>query len=208
MDIKKVKKNNQNCDLSKSLNLREVEEMDDRELVDLVFQDKEFFGVLIRRYESRLIKYVTRIAGGNKEAVEDIVQNIFIKAYVNINSFKKTERFGSWLYGIAHNECIDNWRKYKKHAGNVSLESNEELLAILASDEDLEQALVIKDRENGIRNLLDRLPIKFREVLVLRYLEDKDYVEIGSILKKPTSTVGTLLRRAKNKFKQILSENK
>ena len=208
MDIKKVKKNNQNFDLSKSLNLREVEEMDDRELVDLVFQDKEFFGVLIRRYESRLIKYVTRIAGGNKEAVEDIVQNIFIKAYVNINSFKKTERFGSWLYGIAHNECIDNWRKYKKHAGNVSLESNEELLAILASDEDLEQALVIKDRENGIRNLLDRLPIKFREVLVLRYLEDKDYVEIGSILKKPTSTVGTLLRRAKNKFKQILSENK
>ena len=208
MDIKKIKRNNQDSNLSKNLNLRGVEEMDDEELVNLVFQDKEFFGVLIRRYEGRLIKYVTRIAGGNREAIEDIVQNIFIKAYVNINSFKKTERFGSWLYGIAHNECIDNWRKYKKHAGNVSLESNEELLAILASDEDLEQALVIKDRENGIRNLLDRLPIKFREVLVLRYLEDKDYVEIGSILKKPTSTVGTLLRRAKNKFKQILSENK
>lgn len=208
MDIKKVKKGNQNCDLSKSLNLREVEEMGDEELVDLVFQDKEFFGVLIRRYEARLIKYVGRITGGNKEAIEDIVQNIFIKAYVNLNSFQKGRKFGSWLYGIAHNECIDSWRKHKKRGYDVSLESNEELLAMLASSEDMEQTMVDKDLEEGMKKSLDRLPLKFREVLVLKYLEDKNYDEIGYILKKPTSTVGTLLRRAKERLKKILSENR
>lgn len=185
----------------------EIEKRDDEEIVELVFQDKDFFGVLIRRYEGRLTKYVGRIAGTNKEMIEDIVQNIFIKAFVNINSFKKNQKFGSWLYGIAHNECIDNWRKYKKHSCNVPLESNEELMAILASDEDMEQMLVDKDRQKAIRASLEKLPIKFREVLVLKYLEDKDYEEMGNILKKPTSTVGTLLRRAKKRFKQILSEN-
>lgn len=185
----------------------EIEKREDEEIIDLVFQDKEFFGVLIRRYEGRLIKYVGRIAGTNKEMVEDIVQNIFIKAFVNINSFKKNQKFGSWLYGIAHNECIDNWRKYKKHTCNVPLESNKELMAILASDEDMEQMLVNEDRREAIRASLEKLPIKFREVLVLKYLEDKNYEEIGNILKKPTSTVGTLLRRAKKRFEKILSEN-
>jgi RNA polymerase sigma-70 factor (ECF subfamily) len=185
----------------------EIEKREDEEVIELVFQDKEFFGVLIRRYEGRLTKYVGRIAGTNKEMIEDIVQNIFIKAFVNINSFKKNQKFGSWLYGIAHNECIDNWRKYKKHACNVSLDCNEELLAVLASDEDIEQALIGKDRRDSIKKSLEKLPIKFKEVLVLKYLEDKDYEEIGSILKKPTSTVGTLLRRAKERFKKILTEN-
>lgn len=185
----------------------EMEKRTDEEIIELVFRDKDFFGVLIRRYEGRLIKYVGRIAGTNKELIEDIVQNIFIKAFVNINSFKKGQKFGSWLYGIAHNECIDNWRKYKKHACNVSLDSNEELAAILASNEDIEQALIGKDRGDSVKKSLEELPIKFREVLVLKYLEDKNYEEIGSILKKPTSTVGTLLRRAKKRFKQILSEN-
>ncbi len=185
----------------------EIEKKADEEIIDLVFQDKEFFGVLIRRYEGRLTKYVGRIAGTNKEMIEDIVQNIFIKAFVNINSFKKSQKFGSWLYGIAHNECIDNWRKYKKHTCNVSLESNEDLMAILASDENIEQMLINKDKLDAIKKSLEKLPIKFREVLVLKYLEDKNYEEIGSILKKPTSTVGTLLRRAKKRFKKTLSEN-
>ncbi len=192
----------------KKMNLQEVEEKNDEEVIALVLRDKEFFGILIRRYEFKLTKYVRRITGGTKEMNEDIVQNIFIKAFVNINSFQKGKSFGSWLYGIAHNECIDNWRKYKKHAGNISLEGNEELFAILASDENIEQLLIKKDQKDSIGKALKRLPIKFREVLVLKYLEDKSYEEVGYILKKPVSTVGTLLNRAKKRFKKILSENK
>lgn len=193
---------------SKKLKLEDIEKLNDEDVVYFVSRDKEFFGVLIRRYEARLIKYVGRITNVSKDSLEDIVQNIFIKAYVNINSFKKGKKFGSWLYGIAHNECIDNWRKYKKHSGNISLEGNDELLSVLSSDENIEEIFAGRENENDIRKALDRLPIKFREVLVLKYLEDNNYEEIGYILKKPPSTIGTLLRRAKLRFKKILSENK
>jgi RNA polymerase sigma-70 factor (ECF subfamily) len=190
------------------LNLKEIEKMSDENIVDLVFQDKEFFGVIIRRYEGRLLKYVGRITSGDSDFIEDIVQNIFIKAYVNINSFKKGKKFGSWLYGIAHNECVDNWRKYKKHSCNVSLEGNEELFVKIASGEDMEKMIFDKNVCENVGKALEKLPLKFKEVLILKYLEDKSYEEISDILRKPPSTVGTLLNRAKKRFKKILIEKK
>lgn len=183
----------------------EIEALSDEDIAELVSADKEYFGILIRRYEGRLSRYVRRIGGGTKESVEDVVQNIFIKAYVNIQSFRRDQKFSSWLYGIAHNECIDYWRRNKKHAG-ISLDENLELAAVLSSGEDIEKDLFRKEEGERLRKVLELLPLKFREVLVLRYLEDKDYEEIGDILKKPVSTVGTLLHRAKSRLKKLISE--
>jgi RNA polymerase sigma-70 factor (ECF subfamily) len=181
------------------------ENMTDEEIVDLVPHNEECFGVLIHRYEEKMTRYVRRIGGGTKESIEDVVQNIFIKVYVNINSFRKGQRFSSWLYGIAHNESIDYWRKNKKHA-NISLDENIELASILSSGENIEEDLFRKEEGEHIRMILDQLPVKFKEVLVLRYLEDKDYQEISDILKKPVSTIGTLLHRAKAYLKKILND--
>lgn len=180
-----------------------LDETTDEEIVELVPRHKEYFSVLIHRYEGKLTRYVRRIGGGTKEAVEDVVQNIFIKVYVNINSFRKGQKFSSWLYGIAHNECIDYWRKNKKHA-NISLDENTELASVLATDENIEEDLFRKEEQEHMRKILDQLPLKFREVLVLRYLEDKDYQEISDILKKPVSTVGTLIHRAKAQLKKLV----
>lgn len=178
----------------------------DEVVAALVTEDKEFFGILIRRYENRIIAYVRRIGAKNQEAAEDIAQNIFIKAYVNINSFQKDQKFSSWLYGIAHNECIDHWRKNKRHRENISLEGSEDLFALISSGEDLEDEVVARFDSEKTKKMLDNLPVKAREVLVLRYLEDKSYEEISDILRKPVSTVGTMIRRAKKKFKEVLSE--
>jgi RNA polymerase sigma-70 factor (ECF subfamily) len=183
--------------------IAEFENKTDEKLVELIPRHKELFGVLIHRFEGKLTRYVRRIGGGNKESVEDVVQNIFIKAYVNINSFHKGQKFSSWLYGIAHNECIDYWRRNKKHT-NISLDENTELASVLATDEDIEEDLFRKEEQEQVRKILDQLPLKFKEVLVLRYLEDKDYQEISDILKKPVSTVGTLLHRAKSQLKQLI----
>ncbi len=179
------------------------ESKSDEEIAELVPDNKEYFGVIIRRYEGKLMRYVKRIGGGRQESVEDVVQNIFIKAYVNIESFRKGQKFSSWLYGIAHNECIDYWRRNKKHT-NISLDENVELAAVLASSEDIEHDLFVKEEGLLVRKALDQLPVKFKEVLVLRYLEDKDYQEISDILKKPVSTVGTLIHRAKALLKQLI----
>ena len=181
----------------------ELENRTDEEIVELVSQDKEFFAILIYRYKEKLMRYVRRIGGGTTEAFEDVVQNIFIKAYVNINSFRRGQRFSSWLYGIAHNECIDYWRRNKKHT-NISLDENVELAAVLSSGENIEEDLFKKEERIEMCQVLDRLPVKFKEVLVLRYLEDRDYQEISDILKKPVSTVGTLIYRAKSHLKKLV----
>jgi RNA polymerase sigma-70 factor (ECF subfamily) len=180
-----------------------LENKTDEEIAELISDNKESFGVLIRRYESKITRYVRRIGGGTQESVEDVVQNIFIKVYVNIESFHKGQKFSSWLYGIAHNECIDYWRKNKKHT-NISLDENTELAAVLASSENIEQNLFVKEDALFVRKAIDQLPVKFKEVLVLRYLEDKDYQEISDILKKPVSTVGTLIHRAKEQLKKYI----
>jgi RNA polymerase sigma-70 factor (ECF subfamily) len=176
----------------------------DEELAGLVEQDKEFFGILIRRYEKSITGYVRKLNGGTQEATEDMVQNIFIKAYVYINSFRRDQKFSSWLYGVAHNECIDYWRKNKKHAMNISLEANEKLFSVLVSQENLAEHAAQQFDRNILNQALEKLPLKYREILILRYLEDKSYEDIANILKKPVSTVGTLVRRAKVLFEKSI----
>ncbi|MFA5994554.1 MAG: RNA polymerase sigma factor [Parcubacteria group bacterium] len=190
------------------ISLSEAELKSDEEITSLVAMDKEFFGILIRRYEERITRYIRRINGGTEEVVEDIVQNIFLKAYVHINSFRDNQKFSSWLYGVAHNECIDYWRKNKKHIANISLEANEKLFSILKSQENLGENIARKDEQAMFARSLGELPLKYREILILRFFEDRDYEEIAHILKKPASTVGTLIRRAKILFEAIINKKK
>jgi RNA polymerase sigma-70 factor (ECF subfamily) len=181
-------------------------EKSDRELLALVPENKDFFGVLIRRYEKRIMNYLRRVGGGTDEEREDMAQNIFLKAYVYLNSFRQDENFSSWLFGIAHNECIDHWRKGKKHKAVVSLEANTELAAVLKSSENLGEDLERKWDSEAVKRTVGAVPFKYREVLVLRFLEDKSYEEMARILRKPVSTVGTLVRRAKSLFKELMEE--
>ena len=186
----------------------EVEKLSDEEILPLVKEDKNFFGVLIRRYEGRIIGYVKKMGAESQETAEDMAQNIFIKVYVHINSFKKDLKFSTWLYGIARNECIDYWRKNKKHACNISIEASEELMAILKSDEDLSWNMERKGAAEEVRVAIQKLPQKYRDILILRFLEDKSYEDIAMILKKPVSSVGTLVRRARILFKENISNSK
>jgi RNA polymerase sigma-70 factor, ECF subfamily len=179
------------------MDLKKVENFSDEELAVLVESNKEFFGVLIRRYENSVSGYIYKLNGGTKEVIEDILQNIFIKAYVHINSFRREQKFSNWLYGVAHNECIDYWRKNKKHQTNISLQVDEKLAAKLASGEDLAEDIARQQEEEKFQKALNQLPLKYREILFLRFSEDKSYEDIAHILKKPVSTVGTLVRRAK-----------
>lgn len=190
------------------MTISEIEKMSDEEILPLVKEDKDFFGVLIRRYESRIIGYVKKMGAETQETAEDMAQNIFIKVYVHINSFKKGLKFSTWLYGIARNECIDYWRKNKKHASNISLEASEELMAILKSDEDLTEDMVKKGTAQEVRVAIQSLPQKYREILILRFLEDRTYEDIALIFKKPISSVGTLVRRARILFKENISKSK
>jgi RNA polymerase sigma-70 factor (ECF subfamily) len=178
-----------------------IAELSDEDLVSKTLEDENFYAFLIERYEEKLTRYVLRISGGSKEDVEDTLQDVFISAYKNLNNFDQDLKFSSWIYRIAHNKVISHFRKITARPKTVTYEGDGQLLNILASSEDLAKELERKYTGEEVRSILSTLDEKYREVLVLKFLEEKDYTEISDILEKPMGTVATLISRAKKQFK-------
>ncbi len=171
----------------------------DGELVGLSLLDPDHFLCLIKRYENKLLYYIMRISKLSRPDAEDILQDVFVKTYYHLNEFDSDLKFSSWIYRIAHNQTVSEIRK-KVARPTVPLEIDD-----IGKLEDAFD--VIKELDNSfdrkkIDEALSRLDEKYREVLVLRFLDDKDYVEIADILKKPVSTVGNLILRGKKLFKE------
>jgi len=182
----------------------------DQALVQLSLKQADHFGALVDRYEKKLFRYIRRLSNLNRESAEDILQESFIKIYTHLNSFDKDLKFSTWAYRITHNETINYLRKNKK-AITIPLETDDEqvgqLIDVLRSEIDIEKETEHKALIQKIHELIYRLPKNYREVLILRYIEDLDYREISDILKIPMGTVATTLNRAKKKFKQIAEKN-
>lgn len=174
----------------------------DEQLVSLSLKDKEAFWVLVRRYEEKLKRYIKRISLFREDLLEDLLQEIFIKIYINLNAFNQEMKFSSWAYRIAHNETISYFRKNKKHEDLVSIpdEDLEDIASeFFVEDQYKEQEILLK-----LNDSIHELKDKYREVIVLKFVEDKSYEEISDILKMPINTVGTQINRAKQKLKDIL----
>ena len=179
----------------------------DEELVALTKKNTRYYSCLINRYEEKIKRYVLRLSGVEKETLEDIVQEIFLKVYVNLNSFNQELKFSSWLYRIAHNETISHWRRNKSSKNrSVSFDELDFLKSILGDGKSREEGVYMKiDGERAV-GALEKLDQKYRDVLVLAFLEDKSYQEIAEILKKPIGTVGTLISRAKKRLAEELEQ--
>ena len=176
----------------------------DEEVIKLVGENPDFYQCLMERYEEKIMRYVKRITNVSHETAEDLVQEIFLKAYENINDFDADLKFSSWLYRIAHNHVISFWRKHRNEKKVFSWDADDNLKNLFESDEDMAQDLEAKMTRETIGQLIAELQPVHQEVLVLKYSEDKSYEEISDILQKPIGTVGTLLLRAKAEFKQKL----
>jgi len=170
------------------------EKLTDEELAALAIKDEAAFKLIISRYKDRLFYYLKRLTLLHNDDLDDILQQVFIKIYYNLNGFDLTLKFSSWVYRIAHNEAMSYYRK------NHRVENLDKIVLIddlsdLATDLDrqLESSLVAK-------TLADLDP-KYREVLTLKYFSEKNYQEISDILAKPAGTVATLINRAKKQFK-------
>lgn len=178
----------------------------DEELVALTLKDRESYACLIRRYEAPLTRYVRRISGYSDDDIADILQNAFIGAYRNLNDFDPSLKFSSWLYRIVHNETISHYRRHRARPQTLSVEDGDDVFELLASEVDVARDADRAMTAMHIRAILDTMDTKYREVLVLKYLEDKDYREISDILQKPMGTIATLINRAKKQFRSR-SEN-
>lgn len=173
----------------------------DEELVALCLKNQDLYLELMKRYEVRLTNFVRKLTNVSYDEIEDIVQEVFIKAYRNLNDFDRRLKFSSWIYRIARNESISHYRKGLARPQVVSVEDNDLFLNQIAiSAEDLERDFEKKIQNARVARILDRLEDKYREVLILRFFEERDYREIADILKKPLGTIGTLISQAKKAF--------
>ncbi len=171
----------------------------DNELVGLSLDNPDHFLCLIKRYESKLLYYIMRISKLRREDAEDILQEVFIKTYYHLNEFDSDLKFSSWIYRIAHNQTISEIRK-KIARPTVSFEKED--IDKLEDAFDIVHEIDNSFDRDKINEVLSKMDEKYREVLVLRFLDEKDYVEIADILKKPVSTVGNLILRGKLLFKE------
>lgn len=177
----------------------------DEELAVLVQSGKvDFFGILFNRYEAKIKRYARKFIYVEEE-VNDAVQQVFIKSFVNIKSFNSQRKFSSWLYRIAHNEFV-NLLKKKRHS----------FLPLFDLDVFLPQNFINKITDDidtkiakeEVEKTLKKIEEKYREPLYLYYIEELDYREISEIMKIPISTVGVRITRAKKLMKNILNSQK
>ena len=181
---------------------------DDNQLVALSLNDSQYFYCLMKRYEDKLTNYVRRISYLADDDIADIVQESFIKAYEHLNDCDCDLKFSSWLYRIVHNQTINFMKKHKQSI-KMDLENYEEFVDWLVADTNIEKETIRQHFNENIQSILQKLRPDYKEVLVLRFFEDKDYTEISDILRKPMGTVATLLSRAKIQFKILYEkENK
>ena len=160
--------------------------------------NKDEFAKVIDRYEKPLCAFIFRMLG-DKDNCADALQETFLKAYKNINSFDSKRKFSSWIYRIAHNEAITHFRKYGK---NVSLDETMEMQGNDDSHEVVQQKIDSEKHKKLLEKALLTIPLKYREVILLRFYEDKSYEEISEIMHLPVNTVGTYLARGKTEIKK------
>ena len=173
--------------------MNSLKSLTDEELVAVVVdEDQSAYAILVHRYEKALTRYVCSMLGDPADAA-DAVQETFIKAFINLRGFDQKKKLSSWLYRIAHNEAIDHIRKNKK-----TTNMDEDVLALVADESESNLSILERKELAGkVREHISELPLKFRGVIALYFLEEKSYEEISYVLQMPMGTVATQLNRGK-----------
>ncbi len=162
--------------------------------------DIESFGLLVERYGPKIARYAKKFIFNNEDA-KDIVQEAFIKAYTNIQSFDASRSFSAWMYAIAHNEFINAIKKKSKMP--VFFFDFDAIFPHPISLETADRNVNNAELRRMLDMCLDKLDPKYREPLILYYFEEMDYKEIAEILAVPISTVGVRIARGKLILKKI-----
>lgn len=162
--------------------------------------DIESFGYLVERYQAKMIRYAKRFLLGYDDA-EDLVQDVFIAAYANIQSFDATRSFSPWLYRIAHNIFINAIKQKAKEP--LPFFDPDTLFPHPLSKNPADRELKEQELKDALNECLKNLDPKYREPLVLYYFEEMDYQAIADIMRLPTSTVGVRLARGKQAISKL-----
>ena len=162
--------------------------------------EPEAWDTLFRRYQLPLYVYVFELVHDEQTSL-DLVQETFIAAVKHLGSLREDAKFGSWLFGIAHQKCVQRWRKRREVLFDEIHEPPDEF------EDGPDDLLIRRESEAEFMNLLNQLPPPQRSVLLLHFIEDFSLEEIARITEAQLGTVKSRLHYAKRALRKLLEQN-
>lgn len=184
------------------------QELSDREIIQRSLENVDFFSCLYERYEARLLCYVKRMGVVSAEEAEDVLQEAFIKIWKNLHAFDPNLKLSSWLYRIVHNQAISCLRKKKSYGKDQNEYFDEARYTNLPEEQTHDFFEALEESDRLTHEILDGLPLHYKEIMVLKFLENMSYEEISDVLKIPEGTVATRINRAKKAFRKLSGDKK
>ncbi|MDN4076084.1 RNA polymerase sigma factor SigW [Fictibacillus terranigra] len=168
--------------------------------------DQEAFEGLVEIYKDKIYRLCYRMVGDSHEA-EDLAQEAFVRAYINIDKYSGSYKFSTWLYRIATNLCIDKLRKkkpdYSMDAEIPGTEGATLYNQVAGADPLPEEEVEEKEKRDHLQQEIMKLPEKYRTAILLKYVEDLSLEEISSVMDLPVPTVKTRIHRGREALKKV-----
>jgi len=160
--------------------------------------DKQAYAHIINKYKNQLYATILRMTKNPQDA-QDLVQDAFIKVYRNLDKYDASGSFSSWLYRVAINHCMDEFRK--KRYSMTQIEIDEERVV---EPNHPELVFLKKEKSRQLERLIATLPEDERLIILLRYVNEISYEEISEVMGVPLATVRNKLHRAKKKMRETV----
>ncbi len=177
---------------------------DDQKLVLLVLEgDNIAFEHLFNRYRDSIRKLYLQKTFGNIDDTDDLLQETFVKVYLNMHKYNKTYTFGQWLYTIARNTFIDYIRKRREvlPIDNINLHDG----IYLAPNP--EEHYIRAQQRRQLDSFLVKMKPKYRTLIELRFFKELTYEEIAEKLQLPMGTVKTQIHRAREQLCRFITDH-
>lgn len=164
--------------------------------------DADAFEQLVIAYRDQVFRLALRMCGNEADA-DEVAQEAFLSAWKALPNFRGDSRFSTWLYQLTSHAAIDLMRREKRQ---ITAEDITEVSAPDPGPSPQQQAERSETRQ-AVRDAMGQLSPEYRQIVVLRFLQELSYEEIGAVLKLPPGTVKSRLNRAKSQLKDILSKS-
>lgn len=171
--------------------------------------DRRAFEELMRKYEKKIFSFVVRMVR-NEDTAVDLTQDFFFKIFTVLEKYNFEYKFSTWAYRICYNLVIDHIRKNQAQVDSLddeTVSSRDMLDSDNVSREDGFKALAREETRDYVWRVVDEIPLKFRELILLRYIQDLKYEEIAEITSLPVGTVKNRIFKAKEILKQEMEKD-
>lgn len=169
---------------------------------EVLLGNKQAYAQIINKYKNPLYTTILRMTGNQQDAT-DLVQEAFIKIYLQLGKFDGKGSFSSWMYRVAINHCMDEFRKKRYKMEQIEVREDD-----VMDFHHPEMIFLKKEKNRQLEKLIGCLPEEERMILLLRYVNELSYNEIGELMSLPLSTVRNKLHRAKKKLRETIKEEK